>query len=82
MRTTSALKPGSDTPLDTQILEDIAADAPTVTLDRQAALQPLADVMVAAGMQTSKNAARRCALPANADNLHAWLRFGFRHKYN
>jgi hypothetical protein len=59
LRTTDALKPGSDTKLDAQILEDIAEDAPSVSLSREQAVQPLVDVMVAAGMQGSKGAARR-----------------------
>ena len=59
LRTTDALKPGSDTKLDAQMLEDIAADAPSITLRKSEVLQPLAGVLVAAGMQKSKGAARR-----------------------
>lgn len=59
LRTTDALKPGSDTELDAQILEDIAEDAPSTTLSRGDVLQPLVSVLVAAGMQKSKGAARR-----------------------
>jgi hypothetical protein len=62
LRTTAALKPGSDTELDAQILEDIAEDAPSTTLSREQAIGTVADVMVATGMQKSKGAARRCAI--------------------
>jgi tyrosyl-tRNA synthetase len=59
LRTTAALKPGSDTELDAQVLEDIAEDAPSVILARHLVLQPVADVMASAGMQPSKGAAKR-----------------------
>lgn len=61
MKTTAALKPGSDTELNAQILEDIAGDAPNVTIAREAALQPVAEVMATCELQPSKAAAKRCA---------------------
>ena len=57
---TEALKPGSDTVLDVATLEAIAEDMPTATLPlERVAGAPVFDVMVAAGMQPSKSAARR-----------------------
>lgn len=59
-RTTAALKPGTKTKLDAQILEDIAGDAPSVELTKEQALQGIMDVIVVAGLQPTKSAARRC----------------------
>eukprot|EP00887_Chlorella_sp_A99_P007384 scaffold2.g7384.t1 len=54
-----ALAPGAETELDVATLEAIAGDAPSATLPRAAVVgAPLADVMVAAGMQPSKAAVR------------------------
>ena len=63
LKATEALKPGSDTKLDIVMLNDIAGDAPSTTLSKEAALQSIAEVMVAAGLQPSKGAARRYGLP-------------------
>jgi hypothetical protein len=60
VRTTAALMPGSTTELDAGILEEIAADAPSIEISREAALQSVADVMAAVKLQPSKGAARRC----------------------
>jgi hypothetical protein len=68
LKTTAALKPGSDTELDAQILEDIASDAPSTTLSRDKVLQPVADVMAACKLQPTKSAAKRCVF---ADSLIA-----------
>lgn len=56
-----ALKPGADTELDAQMLEDIAGDAPSMDLDREVALRSIPEVMVAVGLQPSKAAAKRYA---------------------
>jgi hypothetical protein len=58
-RTTAALKPGTETELDAQMLEDIAGDAPSMELGRNEALRSIPEVMVAVGLQPSKSAARR-----------------------
>lgn len=55
-----ALAPGGSTQLDAAALEAIAQDAPTARLSRAEVVgRPLADVMVAAGLQPSKAASRR-----------------------
>lgn len=55
-----ALRPGSETLLDTASLEAIASDAPSATLPRSRVVDVLlADVMVAVGLQPSKGAVRR-----------------------
>lgn len=60
VKATQALAPGAETELDVATLEAIAGDAPSATLPRAAVVgAPLADVMVAAGMQPSKAAVRR-----------------------
>jgi hypothetical protein len=59
LKTTAALKPGSDTELNAQILEDIASDAPSMALGRDVVLQPVADVMATCGLQPTKTAAKR-----------------------
>lgn len=57
---TAALAPGSDTKLDVATLEAIAEDVPSVTLPLDAVQDaPLIEVMVAAGLQPSKSAAKR-----------------------
>lgn len=57
---TEALKPGSDTRLDIVALQAIAAEAPSATLPRsQVVGRSIAEVAVAAGLQSSKGAARR-----------------------
>lgn len=60
LKATAALAPGSEAALDAKTLEAVAGDAPTATLRRSEVVdKPLADVMVAAGMQPSKGAVRR-----------------------
>ncbi|KAK9806707.1 hypothetical protein WJX73_010861 [Symbiochloris irregularis] len=60
LNATQALAPGGSTQLDAAALEAIAQDAPTAKLSRQEVVgKPLADVMVAAGLQPSKAASRR-----------------------
>lgn len=60
LKATAALAPGSSAELDAATLEAAAADAPSAVLSRDIVVgQPLADVMVAAGMQPSKAAGRR-----------------------
>lgn len=59
-KATAALRPGSETLLDTASLEAIASDAPSATLPRSKVVDVLlADVMVAVGLQPSKGAVRR-----------------------
>jgi len=61
MHAPQALKPGSATQLDVGTLEAVAGDAPSASLARAAvAGASIADVMVAAKMQPSKGAARKC----------------------
>ncbi len=60
LNATAALAPGSSAKLDAATLEAAAADAPSAVLSRdQIVGQPLADILVAAGMQPSKAAGRR-----------------------
>ena len=55
-----ALAPGADTQLDAAALEAAGADAPSATLPRERVVaQQLADVLMEAGLQPSKAAARR-----------------------
>lgn len=57
---TEALRPGTDTLLDAAALQAIASEAPSATLPREKVVgQPLAELAVAVGLQTSKGAARR-----------------------
>lgn len=57
---TEALKPGTDTRLDAATLQAIASEAPSATLPRNEVVgRTLAEVAVAAGLQSSKGAARR-----------------------
>jgi tyrosyl-tRNA synthetase len=60
LNATAALAPGSSGKLDAATLEAAAADAPSAVLSRDQIIgQPLADILVAAGMQPSKAAGRR-----------------------
>ena len=60
LKATAALAPGAATTLDADSLEAIAGDAPSAALPREQLVgAPLADVMVAVGMQPSKAAVRR-----------------------
>jgi tyrosyl-tRNA synthetase len=60
LNATAALAPGSSAQLDAATLEAAAADAPSAVLSREQIIgQPLADILVAAGMQPSKAAGRR-----------------------
>lgn len=60
LNATAALAPGSSAKLDAATLEAAAADAPSAVLSRDKIIgQPLADILVAAGMQPSKAAGRR-----------------------
>ncbi|KAK9820078.1 hypothetical protein WJX72_005856 [[Myrmecia] bisecta] len=60
LKTTQALAPGARTQLDADTLEAIAGEAPSASLAVEQVVEcPLADVMVAAGLQPSKGAARR-----------------------
>jgi tyrosyl-tRNA synthetase len=60
LKATAALAPGSQAALDAATLEAAAGNAPSATLTRLEVVdRPLADVMVAAGMQPSKAAVRR-----------------------
>ena len=60
LKATAALAPGSSAELDVDTLEAAAADAPSAVLAKDQIIgQPLADVMVLAGMQPSKAAGRR-----------------------
>ncbi|EFN56179.1 hypothetical protein CHLNCDRAFT_48743 [Chlorella variabilis] len=60
LKATEALAPGAATKLDADSLEAAAGDAPSASLPRdQVVGAPLADVMVAVGMQPSKAAVRR-----------------------
>lgn len=60
LKATEALRPGAATQLDAASLEAVAADAPSSTLPRdQVAGKPLADVLLATGLQPSKGAARK-----------------------
>lgn len=60
LNATAALAPGSKTKLDAAALEAVASDAPTASLSYSEVVEkPLADIMVAAGMQPSKAAVRR-----------------------
>ena len=55
-----ALQPGSTTALDAATLEAIAGDVPSASLDKgQIVGQPLVQVMVASGLQSSKAASKR-----------------------
>lgn len=57
---TQALQPGSTTALDAATLEAIAGDVPSASLDKgQVVGQPLVQVMVASGLQSSKAASKR-----------------------
>lgn len=57
---TAALRPGAATVLDAAALEAAAGDGPSATLPRASVVgATLVDVLVAAGMQPSKAAARR-----------------------
>lgn len=61
LKATAALRPGTETTLDAETLEEIAGDAPSIELSREAVVAPLVDVLVAVGLQPSKAAARRYA---------------------
>ena len=65
LKATAALMPGTETTLDAATLEEIAGDAPSTELPRDAAVAPLVDVLVAVGLQPSKGAARRCVRPSH-----------------
>ena len=55
-----ALQPGATTALNAATLEAIAGDVPSVSLDKgQVVGQPLVQVMVASGLQSSKAASKR-----------------------
>lgn len=55
-----ALQPGATTALDAATLEAIAGDVPSASLDKgQIIGQPLVQVMVASGLQSSKAASKR-----------------------
>ena len=60
LRATEGLAPGAATVLDAAALEALAADIPSLTLPRAAAVGvSVAELTVAAGLQPSKGAARR-----------------------
>lgn len=60
IRATEGLRPGSETELDVATLEALAADCPSASLPRGDVVgKPVADVMVACGLQPSKTAARK-----------------------
>lgn len=60
LKTTEALKPGGTKDLDAQTLEAVAEDAPSASFGREKVLgQPIVDIMVAVGLQTSKGQGRK-----------------------
>jgi len=60
LKVTEGVRPGSNTALDAEILEQLAADMPSCSLSRDALVeQKLVEIMVQAGLQPSKGAARR-----------------------
>ncbi|GAX79408.1 hypothetical protein CEUSTIGMA_g6849.t1 [Chlamydomonas eustigma] len=60
LQATEALKPGSNTKLDAQTLEAVAADAPSASLSKEQVVGlPLVDLMVTVGLQSSKGQGRK-----------------------
>lgn len=60
IKVTEGIAPGSQTKLDGQMLESIAADMPNCSLSREQVLNvKLIDLLVETGLQTSKGEARR-----------------------
>lgn len=60
LRATQGASPGSETALDAQILESIAGDMPSITLQSDEVVgQKVVDVIVKVGLQPSKGEARR-----------------------
>lgn len=60
LRVTQGITPGSETALDGEILEQLAADMPSVVLSRaEVASGKLIDLLVKTGLQSSKSQARR-----------------------
>jgi tyrosyl-tRNA synthetase len=60
---TACLKPGSDTPLDSEALSLVAELIPTVTLNRSSVIgTPIITVLVDSGLLDSKGAAKRLVL--------------------
>ena len=60
LEATESLRPGSDTQLNASALESIADDVPCVVLEKaQLVGKQLTDVLVSAGLQPSRSAAKR-----------------------
>ncbi|MFQ5729022.1 MAG: tyrosine--tRNA ligase [Waddliaceae bacterium] len=60
LRVTDAAKPGADTTLNAEILESVAADMPSCTLDtKEVVNEKVVDLIVKTNLQSSKGQARR-----------------------
>lgn len=60
LEATESLRPGSDTKLNADALESIADDVPSIVLEKDEVVgRMMTDVLVAAGLQPSRSAAKR-----------------------